>query len=75
MLVRDAMSSVVLTIGPAHTLRQAARLMSARRVGAAVVLDLDRCGIGILTERDILNSLGSGQSPDVETASAHTTTA
>ncbi|MET8680567.1 CBS domain-containing protein [Streptomyces sp. NPDC004647] len=74
MLVRDAMSSVVLTIGPAHTLRQAARLMSARRVGAAVVLDPDTSGLGILTERDILNSLGAGQDPDHETAHAHTTT-
>ncbi|MFJ4923617.1 cyclic nucleotide-binding/CBS domain-containing protein [Streptomyces sp. NPDC088725] len=74
MLVRDAMSSVVLTIGPAHTLRQAAGLMSARRIGAAVVLDPDGCGIGILTERDILNSVGVGQNPDAETAAAHTTT-
>ncbi|MFD7920173.1 cyclic nucleotide-binding/CBS domain-containing protein [Streptomyces sp. NPDC059740] len=74
VLVRDAMSTVVLTIGPAHTLRQAARLMSARRVGSAVVLDPDTCGIGILTERDILNSLGAGQDPDRETAAAHTTT-
>lgn len=74
MLVRDAMSTVVLTIGPAHTLRQAARLMAARRVGAAVVLDPDTSGLGILTERDILNSLGQGQDPDQETASTHTTT-
>ncbi|MFD3568753.1 cyclic nucleotide-binding/CBS domain-containing protein [Streptomyces sp. NPDC058667] len=72
MLVSDAMSSVVLTIGPAHTLRQAARLMSARRVGAAVVLDSD-AGLGILTERDILNSLALDQDPDVETAGSHTT--
>ncbi|WP_377269482.1 cyclic nucleotide-binding/CBS domain-containing protein [Peterkaempfera sp. SMS 1(5)a] len=74
MLVRDAMSSVVLTIGPAHTLRHAARLMSGRRIGAAVVLDPDTCGVGILTERDILNALGSGQNPDHETAHAHVTT-
>ncbi|MFI6062520.1 cyclic nucleotide-binding/CBS domain-containing protein [Streptomyces sp. NPDC051286] len=73
MLVRDAMSTMVLTIGPTHTLRQAARLMSARRIGAAVVLDRDTSGIGILTERDILNSVGSGQNPDIETASTHTT--
>ncbi|MFF5785119.1 cyclic nucleotide-binding/CBS domain-containing protein [Streptomyces sp. NPDC012693] len=73
MLVRDAMSSVVLTIGPAHTLRQAARLMSARRVGAAVVLDTDAGGLGILTERDILNSLALDQDPDLETAGSHTT--
>ncbi|EPH39648.1 hypothetical protein STRAU_7297 [Streptomyces aurantiacus JA 4570] len=81
MLVRDAMSTVVLTIGPAHTLRQAARLMAARRVGAAarrvgaaVVLDPDTYGLGILTERDVLNSLGLGQDPDHETAGTHTTT-
>ncbi|MGW7268347.1 CBS domain-containing protein [Streptomyces sp. NPDC054842] len=73
MLVRDAMSTVVLTIGPAHTLRQAARLMSARRVGAAVVLDEEAGNLGILTERDILNSVGLGQDPDTETAGAHTT--
>ncbi|MET9802340.1 CBS domain-containing protein [Streptomyces sp. NPDC006368] len=74
MLVRDAMSTVVLTIGPAHTLRQAAALMAARRVGAAVVLDHDTSGLGILTERDILVSIGAGQNPDLETAGAHTTT-
>ncbi|WP_055590530.1 CBS domain-containing protein [Streptacidiphilus griseoplanus] len=74
MLVRDAMSSVVLTIGPAHTLRQAARLMSGRRIGAAVVLDPDTYGVGILTERDVLNALGNGQDPDHETAHAHVTT-
>ncbi|MEU6775418.1 CBS domain-containing protein [Streptomyces sp. NPDC046759] len=74
MLVRDAMSTVILTVGPAHTLRQAATLMSARRVGAAVVLDPDAGGIGILTERDILNSVGLGQNPDTERTHAHTTT-
>ncbi|WP_326598909.1 CBS domain-containing protein [Streptomyces sp. NBC_01803] len=74
MLVRDAMSTVVLTIGPTHTLRQAARLMSARRVGAAVVLDPETSGVGILTERDVLASVGRGQDPDRERAGAHTTT-
>ncbi|MET7800118.1 CBS domain-containing protein [Streptomyces decoyicus] len=73
MHVKDAMSTVVLTIGPAHTLRQAAQLMAARRIGAAVVLDNDNSGIGILTERDILNSLGAGENPDRETAQTHTT--
>ncbi|AYN39526.1 CBS domain-containing protein [Streptomyces dangxiongensis] len=74
MLVRDAMSTVILTLGPAHTLRQAAALMSARRIGAAVVLDPDAGGVGILTERDILNSVGLGQDPDTERIHAHTTT-
>ncbi|MCC2279083.1 CBS domain-containing protein [Streptomyces morookaense] len=74
MLVRDAMSTVILTIGPAHTLRQAARLMSARKVGAAVVLDPDAGGLGILTERDVLNAVGAGLDPDREKAQGHTTT-
>ncbi|WP_333774230.1 CBS domain-containing protein [Streptomyces sp. IBSBF 3136] len=74
MLVRDAMSTVILTVGPAHSLRQAAALMSARRVGAAVVLDPDAGGVGILTERDVLNSVGLGQNPDTERTHAHTTT-
>jgi CBS domain-containing protein len=73
MRVHDAMSTVVLTIGPHHTLREAARQMSARKVGAAAVLDPDSNGIGILTERDILLAIGAGQDPDVERAGAHLT--
>src|SRR3954471_3945909 len=73
MQVRDGMSKVVLTVGPGHTLRQAARLMADRRVGAAVVLDPDGAGPGILTERDILMSVGAGQDPDTETVDAHLT--
>jgi CBS domain-containing protein len=71
--VRDGMTALVLTIGPAHTLREAARLMSARRVGAAVVTDDQHAGVGILTERDILDSLGAGQDPDAELAAGHRT--
>lgn len=73
MKVRDGMTTVVLTIGPAHTLREAARLMSSRRVGAAVVIDGEHAGVGILTERDILDSIGAGQDPDVELAASHRT--
>ena len=73
MKVRDGMSQVVLSVGPAHTLRQAAKMMSVQRVGAAVVLDNERSGIGILTERDILNSLGSNQDPDAELVADHRT--
>lgn len=73
MKVRDGMTPVVLTIGPAHTLREAARMMSARRVGAAVVIDPEHHGIGILTERDVLDAVGAGQDPDSELVSAHRT--
>ena len=73
MKVRDGMTRVVLTVGPAHTLREASRLMSAHRVGAAVVTDHDHSGIGILTERDILDSVGAGQDPDSERVADHRT--
>lgn len=73
MQVRDGMTTLVLTIGPAHTLRDAARLMSERRVGAAVVIDSEHAGIGILTERDILDSVGAGEDPDTELAERHLT--
>jgi len=71
--VRDGMSKFVLSVGPAHTLREAARLMSAKRVGAAVVVDNSQPGIGILTERDILDSIGAGQDPDTEMVADHRT--
>jgi CBS domain-containing protein len=64
---------MVLTIGPAHTLRQAARMMSARRIGAAVVVDPEHAGIGILTERDVLDSVAAGEDPDAELAAQHRT--
>jgi CBS domain-containing protein len=73
MHVRDGMNQEVLTIGPNHTLREASRLMARRRVGAAVVVDPDNDGIGILTERDILESVAAGEQPDSELVSAHLT--
>src|ERR1700728_159842 len=73
MNVRDGMTDVVLTLGPAHTLREASRQMSARRVGAAVVSDPEHAGIGILTERDVLDSVGAGQDPDRELVADHRT--
>jgi CBS domain-containing protein len=71
MQVSEGMSSVVLTIGPGHTLRDAARQMAQRGVGAAVVVDPESQGPGIITERDLLESLASGQSPDDEKVGDH----
>jgi CBS domain-containing protein len=73
MNVRDGMTKVVLSVGPAHTLREASRRMSEQRVGAAVVVDPEHSGIGILTERDILDSVGAGQDPDAEFVADHRT--
>ncbi len=67
------MSHLVLTVGPAHTLRQAARMMSARCIGAAVVIDPELAGVGILTERDLLDSIAVGEDPDAELVAHHRT--
>jgi CBS domain-containing protein len=71
MEVREGMSKVVLTLGPGHTLRDAARQMSEKGVGAAVVLDEEYPGPRIISERDILLSLGKGENPDSECVSDH----
>ncbi len=73
MQVREAMSTSIVSIGPGHTLRQAAALMSQRGVGAAVVIDPDSYGLGILTERDVLRAIGAGLDPDVARAGSHHT--
>jgi len=73
VLVRDVMTSAVLTVGPVHTVRQVARAMAARKVGAAVVLDPGADGPGILTERDVLEAVAGGQDLDAELAADHLT--
>ena len=71
MQVREGMSQTVLTIGPGHTVRDAARLMAERKVGAAIVLDPEQPGPGIFTERDMLDVLGGDQDPDSELVGNH----
>src|ERR1700761_3247035 len=73
MKVEDGMSALVLTIGPAHTLREAARMMAVRQVGAAVVVDPDHAGGGLLTGRDSVKSVAPDESPDPEMAGDHCT--
>jgi CBS domain-containing protein len=71
MQVSEGMSSLVLTVGPGHKLRDAAVQMAKRGVGAAVVIDPEAPGPGIVTERDILNSIGAGEDPDRELVGDH----
>lgn len=73
MTVREAMSREVLTVGPGHTLREVSVAMRSRKVGAAVVVDPEGQGAGILTERDVLIAIAEGADPDVETVSSHLT--
>jgi CBS domain-containing protein len=71
MQVRDGMSSVVLTVNPGHSLRDASCLMAERRVGAAVVIDNEQPGPGIITERDVLQAIAGGKEPDSERVADH----
>lgn len=71
MQVRDGMSEVVLSVGPSHTLREAAAMMVEKGTGAALVFDDERPVPCIVTERDLLLSLGHGEDPDTELVSEH----
>ncbi len=73
MKIRDYMSSVYLTVGPQHTLREAAQLMTERNIGSALVLDLDGHGPGIFTERDLMRCIAAGKDPARERVIDHVT--
>jgi len=74
VLVGDAMSREVLTLGPGHTLREVSQALAKAKVGSAVVHDTDGSGIGIITERDILRAVANNDDLDAETARDHQTT-
>ena len=71
MQVRDGMSEVVLTVGPSHTLREAAAMMAEKGTGAALVSDDETPVPCIVTERDVLLSVGAGDDPDAERVADH----
>jgi CBS domain-containing protein len=71
--VGDVMTRNVLTSTPGRSLREAAKTMVERNVGAVVILDPEQPGPGIVTERDLVRSLGRGEDPDTETVAEHLT--
>src|SRR3954454_13414040 len=73
MKVRGAMTEDVQTITPGRSLREAARFMTEHNVGAVVIIDPEEPGPGIVTERDVVRSLGAGQDPDNELVRDHLT--
>jgi signal-transduction protein with cAMP-binding, CBS, and nucleotidyltransferase domain len=52
-------------------MREAARMMVEKGTGAALVHDDERPVPCIVTERDLLTSIGRGEDPDVELVSEH----
>ncbi len=73
MQVSDGMSAISVSVGPEHTLREAATRMVERGTGSALVEDPDLPSPGIVTERDLLSSVGAGEDPDVERVRDHMT--
>ncbi|MDP8961383.1 MAG: CBS domain-containing protein [Actinomycetota bacterium] len=63
MDVRSAMTPAVVTVGPSHTLQQAAQKMAEHNVGSAIIIDPDGLGPGIITERDVLRAVAKGDNP------------
>jgi len=71
MQVRDGMSEITLTVGPSHTLREAAQKMVEKGTGAALVFDDELPTPSVVTERDLLISVARGQDPDAERVADH----
>ncbi len=63
--MRSAMTPAVVSVGPSHTLQQAAQKMAEHNVGSAVIIDPDGFGPGIITERDVLRAVAKGDNPSV----------
>jgi CBS domain-containing protein len=62
-LLRDVAIRHLVTVSPDTTLRRAARVMTDRGVGAAVVISSEKVA-GIVTERDILHSVAASDDAD-----------
>jgi CBS domain-containing protein len=62
MQVSEIMSTDLVTVGPEYNVADVASLMRSKRIGSVIVLEDDRV-LGILTERDILGVVGSGEDP------------
>lgn len=54
MLVRDVMSSPVITTTEGESVEKVAKLMKAQRLGSIIVTDKEDRPIGVITERDLV---------------------
>lgn len=71
MEIRELVVHDIVSVGPAHTLTQAAKLMNDRKVGSAIVMTND--APGIISERDVLRAVAEGADPDQATVGDYMT--
>jgi len=64
MQIGPVVSRAVLQVAPRESIAEAARQMTARKVGSAIVMTDE--GPGIITERDVLRAVAAGD--DLDTA-------
>jgi CBS domain-containing protein len=69
MEIRDLVVRDLVTVGPAHTLAQAAKLMNGKRVGSAIVLTEEAPGI----LSDVLRAVAEGADLAVATVGDYMT--
>jgi CBS domain-containing protein len=68
-LLRDVAVRHLVTVAPSSTLRRAAKAMTDRGVGCAVVVEKEKVS-GIITERDVLRAIASDTDVDTETVTS-----
>ena len=66
--VADVMSRDILTVQPDATLGQVARALRARNVGSALVTDEAGRPVGIISERELVDSVAGSRNPDIGVA-------
>ncbi len=70
MRISDVMTKAAVADRPDDSLAAAARKMWEQQTGSLLVVEEEQL-VGIVTERDVLDSLGQGQSPDDERVHDH----
>jgi CBS domain-containing protein len=66
--VADVMSRNILTVSPDATLGQVARALRARNVGSALVTDAAGRPLGLISERELVDSVAGSRNPDIGVA-------
>jgi CBS domain-containing protein len=64
--ILSSKGSTVVTIAPAASLAEAAKLLSTHRIGAVIVTGPDAGVIGVLSERDIVRALADRGAPALD---------
>jgi CBS domain-containing protein len=74
MLVRDVMTTTVVTAPPATPVREVAEIMRERNVGAVVLIGPDGVPVGLITDRDVVVGVVAEGADPARAAQDHAST-